>query len=74
MQILDLKLFCDLVELKSFTNAAEKNFLTQSAVSQRINRLNEYYNNALFLDKKRLILSSQGKFVYEKFKDILNIY
>ena len=74
MQILDLKLFCDLVELKSFTKAAENNFLSQSAVSQRINKLNEYYNNTLFLDKKRLILSSQGKFVYEYFKDILHIY
>lgn len=74
MQILDLKLFCDLIELRSFTKAAEKNFLTQSAVSQRINRLNEYYNNKLFLDKKRLIVSEQGKFVYDKFIDILNIY
>jgi DNA-binding transcriptional LysR family regulator len=74
VQILDLKLFCDLVELKSFTKAADNNFLSQSAVSQRINKLNEYYNNTLFLDKKRLILSSQGKFVYEKFKDILHIY
>ena len=74
MQILDLKLFCDLVELKSFTKAAGNNFITQSAVSQRINRLNQYYNNKLFLDKKRLIFSTQGKFVYEKFKDILNIY
>lgn len=74
MQILDLKLFCDLVELKSFTKSAGKNFITQSAVSQRINRLNQHYNNKLFLDKKRLILSTQGKFVYEKFKDILSIY
>jgi len=74
MQILDLKLFCDLVELKSFTKAAEKNFLTQSAVSQRINRLNKHYNNKLFLDKKRLIISKYGKFLYEKFKDILSIY
>lgn len=74
MQILDLKLFCDLVELGSFTKAAERNFLSQSAVSQRINRLNEYYNNKLFLDKKRLIVSEQGKFVYEKFRDILTIY
>jgi len=74
MQILDLKLFCDLIELKSFTKADGKHFITQSAVSQRINRLNQHYNNKLFLDKKRLILSTQGKFVYEKFKDILNIY
>jgi DNA-binding transcriptional LysR family regulator len=74
MEMLDLKLFSDLIELKSFTETAKKNHLTQSAVSQRIKRLNEYYDNKLFIDRKRLELSSHGKYVYEKFKDILNIY
>jgi len=74
MELLDLKIFCDLVELKSFTEAAKKNCLTQSAVSQRINRLNEYYGNKIFLNKKQLTLSWHGKYLYEKFKDILNIY
>jgi len=74
MELLDLKIFCDLVELKSFTDAASKNFLTQSAVSQRINKLNEYYGNRLFLNKKQLILSGHGKYLYEKFKNILKIY
>jgi len=74
MELLDLKIFCDLVELKSFTAAASKNCLTQSAVSQRINRLNEYYGNKLFLQKKQLHLSRNGKYLYEKFKDILRIY
>jgi DNA-binding transcriptional LysR family regulator len=74
MELLDLKIFCDLVELKSFTGAAERNCLTQSAVSQRINRLNEYYGNKIFLNKKPLTLSWHGKFIYEKFKDILKIY
>jgi DNA-binding transcriptional LysR family regulator len=74
VEILDLKIFCDLVELKSFTESAKKNFLTQSAVSQRINRLNEYYGNKLFLDKKRLILSEHGMYLYEKFSDILRLY
>lgn len=74
MELLDLKIFCDLVELKSFTEAASKNCLTQSAVSQRISRLNDYYANRLFVNKKQLTLSSHGKYLYEKFKDILNIY
>ena len=74
MEILDLKILCDLVELRSFTRAAEENCLTQSAVSQRINRLNEYYGNKMFLNKKKLILSRQGKYLYAKFKDILKIY
>jgi len=74
MEILDVKIFCDLIELKSFTKAAEQNYLTQSAVSQRINKLNEFYGNKIFLNKKQLILSWHGKYLYEKFKDILNIY
>ena len=74
MELLDLKLLCDLIELKSFTEAANKNCLTQSAVSQRINRLNEYYGNKIFLNRKRLTLSLHGKYLYEKFKDILRIY
>jgi len=74
LELLDLKIFCDLIELRSFTKAAGKNCLTQSAVSQRINRLNEYYGNKIFLDKKQLTLSWHGKYLYEKFKDILNIY
>ena len=74
MEILDIKIFCDLIELKSFTEAARKNYLTQSAVSQRINRLNEYYGNKIFLNKKQLSLSWHGKYLYEKFKDILKIY
>ncbi len=74
MELLDIQIFCDLVEVKSFTEAARKNCLTQSAVSQRINRLNEYYGNKLFLNKKRLVLSWHGKYLYEKFRDILKIY
>lgn len=68
-----MRIFCDLIELQSFTGAAEKNCLTQSAISQRIKRLEEYYSHKLFLNRKQLILSWHGKYVYEKFKDILKI-
>ncbi len=74
MQLLDLKLFCDLVELRSFTKAAEQNCLTQSAVSQRINRLSDYYGQKLFLSRKKFLLSMQGRYIYEKYKDILKLY
>jgi DNA-binding transcriptional LysR family regulator len=74
LEFLDLKIFCDLIELRSFTGAAEKNCLTQSAVSQRIKRLDEHYGCKLFLNRKQLILSWHGKYVYEKFKDILKIH
>ena len=38
MHIETLKVFCDLVDLESFSLAAERNFITQSAVSQQIRR------------------------------------
>lgn len=74
MEILDLKLFCDLVDVRSFTEAAKKNCLTQSAVSQRINRLNDYYGHKIFLNRKEFTLSWQGRYLYEKYKDILKIH
>jgi len=74
MQLFDLQLFCDLVEMRSFTKAAKKNCLTQSAVSQRINRLSDYYGQSLFVDRKKFLLSMQGRYIYEKYKDILKLY
>jgi DNA-binding transcriptional LysR family regulator len=75
MELLDLKIFCELIELKSFTEAARRNFLTQSAVSQRINRLNKYYGNKIFIDKKHLKLySSTEEIIGQKgVKDIVSI-
>jgi DNA-binding transcriptional LysR family regulator len=39
MQIESLKVFCDLVESRSFSQSALRNFITQSAVSQQIKNL-----------------------------------
>ena len=41
VQIETLKIFCDLVETQSFSLAAERNFVTQSAVSQQVRGLEE---------------------------------
>jgi DNA-binding transcriptional LysR family regulator len=42
-----LQLFCDLLETNSFSRAAEKNFVTQSAVSQRLRTLEAQYGQTL---------------------------
>ena len=39
LDFITLRLFCDVVETGSFSRAAEKNFVSQSAVSQRIHSL-----------------------------------
>ena len=42
-----MQLFCDLVETASFSRAAEKNFVTQSAVSQRLRALERQIGQTL---------------------------
>lgn len=47
MQIETLKIFTDLVETQSFSQAAERNFVTQSAVSQQVRGLEEKFRRRL---------------------------
>ena len=54
MQIETLKIFCDLVETQSFSQAAERNFVTQSAVSQQVRGLEEKF-------KRRLLERVRGR-------------
>jgi DNA-binding transcriptional LysR family regulator len=58
MQIESLTAFCDLVETKSFTKAAQINNVTQSAVSQTISALEGRFK-ALLMErsKKNKVLS-----------------
>ena len=58
MQIESFKVFCDLVETKSFTKAAQINNVTQSAVSQTISALEGRFK-ALLMErsKKNKVLS-----------------
>src|SRR5207248_9533681 len=44
MHIETLKVFCDVVETRSFSTAASQNFVTQSAVSQQIRALETKYD------------------------------
>jgi DNA-binding transcriptional LysR family regulator len=61
------------VETGTFSRAAELLHITQSAVSQRIKFLEEYFGQQL-LDRsgQRLALTPAGKVVYAKAKDILD--
>ena len=47
MHVESFKVFCDLVETSSFSAAAERNGVTQSAVSQQIKTLENYYEVTL---------------------------
>ena len=75
MHIETLKIFCDLVETESFSLAASKNFITQSAVSQQIRRLEGHYNRELVERSSRYIqLTQTVKAVYQASREIIQKY
>ena len=47
MHIESLKVYCDLIDTRSFSKAATKNFISQSAVSQQIRALEDKFNRKL---------------------------
>lgn len=75
MQIETLQIFCDLAELKSFSRTAEKNMISQSAVSQQLSQLERAFNTALIdRHRKSFGLTAAGELFYNTCKDILGRY
>jgi LysR family transcriptional regulator, transcriptional activator of the cysJI operon len=76
MQIESLKMFCDVVETKSFTKAAEINRVTQSAVSQAVSNLEKAFLKIKLLDRstKEYRPTSEGKILYDCSKRIIEEY
>jgi DNA-binding transcriptional LysR family regulator len=75
MQIETLKVFCDLVESRSFSRAALRNFITQSAVSQQIKNLESRFETQLFRrDGKTVTPTPAGKIFYERARKILDSF
>jgi DNA-binding transcriptional LysR family regulator len=75
MHIETLKIFCDLVELESFSKTAEKHLLSQSAVSQQLAQL-ELAHKVQLLDRKKrpMALTAAGRLFYDACKDIIGRY
>ena len=70
-----MKLFCDLVETRSFSRAAELNFLSQSAVSQRLRTLEVEYAQVLIergKGKGPVSPTEAGRILYEGVKPLLH--
>ena len=69
-----LQIFCDLVETGSFSRAAEKNFVSQSAVSQRLRALERQYQQTL-LDRGQgrgsVTPTEAGRLLYNGAKRLL---
>jgi len=70
-----LKAFCLIVEMKSFSKAAEAKFMTQSAMSHLIKNLEEELGMKLFIRKGKTVMpTSAGKLMYEHAQKILKQY
>jgi DNA-binding transcriptional LysR family regulator len=77
MQIETLKIFCDLVESQSFSQAAERNFVTQSAVSQQVRGLEEKFKRRLLervRGRREISLTRAGETFYEESRNVLAAY
>src|SRR5215469_12202989 len=66
-----LKFFYDAATLKSVSDAAKKNFVTQSAISQGIAKLEKTLGVEIVThSRQNFALTSEGKVVYEQAKAI----
>lgn len=74
MHIETLKIFCDLVETQSFSLAAERNFVTQSAVSQQVRNLEEKFKRRLLervRGRREVKLTNAGEVFYNECRNVL---
>ncbi len=77
MHIETLKVFCDLVDTQSFSLAAERNFVTQSAVSQQIRTLEDKFQRRLLervRGRREVRLTPAGEIFYRECKTVLASY
>lgn len=70
-----LKLFCDVVETRSFSEAAERNYISQSAASQRLHALERALGQTL-IERERgrsgVRPTEAGQILYEGGKHLLH--
>lgn len=74
MHIETLKIFCDLVDTGSFSLAAERNFVTQSAVSQQVRNLEEKFKRRLLervRGRREVKLTNAGEVFYQECRNVL---
>jgi len=75
MHIATLKVFCDLVESRSFSRAAVRNSITQSAVSQQVKNLEVRFKTQLLRrDGKSVSPTPAGRLFYERSRTILESF
>jgi DNA-binding transcriptional LysR family regulator len=75
MHVESLKVFCDLIDTRSFSKAAAKNFISQSAVSQQVRAFEELFECQLVeRNRKGLAPTAAGLLFYKGCREILDRY
>jgi DNA-binding transcriptional LysR family regulator len=75
MQIESLKVFCDLIDTRSFSKAAARNAISQSAVSQQIRTLEDRFGRKLIERSRRgLGPTAAGVVFYQGCREVLEHY
>lgn len=75
MQIESLKVFCDLVDTRSFSKAGARNSISQSAVSQQVRALEDRYGRRLIERSRRgLVPTAAGIAFYQGCRTVLDEY
>ena len=70
-----LQYFVDIVNLKSFTRAAEKNFVAQTALSHAITKVERDVGAQLLIRKPgNITLTEAGKIFYQECESVLVIH
>lgn len=72
MLLKQLKYFISIVEKGNFTEAAEENYISQSAISQQIQSLESELGYKLLIREKRTFtLTPAGKYIYHQSKNLI---
>lgn len=75
MDIKQLKYFVEIVQHKSMTEAANQLYMSQSTLSKAIRDLEKELNTSLFTrQNRRLLLTDEGKLLYDKSLELIRIY
>jgi len=75
MHLETLRLYCDVVRLRSFSKGAEQNFVSQSAASQAVQQLESQVGATLIDRTKRpFAVTPQGQAIYEACRSMLEAW
>jgi DNA-binding transcriptional LysR family regulator len=73
VQLESLRLFCDVVRLRSFSRAAEEHFVSQSAASQAIQQVEQHLGVGLIDRTKRpFVVTPEGQAFYDACRTLLD--